>query len=461
MPSSDNNVINIGSRLELFVDDFLIDRLEKAEFRLHHPVVRENVFQFDAPWEGRESCYVSIFNDGNQYRMYYRGSPCSEGASPEAKGWGGFETTCIALSDDGIHWTRPNVGLFSFAGAKENNIVWMGEGSHCFFAFKDTNPEAKPEETYKAFAALKPTPFFWTSGLFPLASPDGFTWKLLQNRPGIIKGGFDSQNVVFWDQEQNQYVSYLRDAPEGVRGITRSVSADFLQWSDPEPLKFPGMPKEALYTNAIIPYFRAPHLYLGFPMRFWDDPKPVPSHPNPGISDGVFMSSRDGVTFHRWVEAFFRPGLDLKNWTDRNNMAARGLFELQPGEISLYYSQHYQHPTNHLVRATIRTDGFVSLQAGAGEAEILTKPLMFSGKELVLNFSTSTIGFLRVELQDIHGRLLVPGIQLENCRPIFGDELDRMVRWKFGSDLSSFAYQPVRLRFRLKDADLYSMLFRP
>ena len=155
-----------------------------------------------------------------------------------------------------------------------------------------------------------------------------------------------------------------------------------------------------------------------------------------------------------------RPGQDQKNWTDRNVMAAWGILELHPGEISLYYSQHYRHPTNRMVRATLRTDGFVSVHAESEGGELLTKPLIFDGKELVINYSTSAAGGLRVELQDVQGGA-IPNFRMEDCPVIYGDEIERLVRWNAGSDVSSLAGKPIRLCFELTDADLYSIRFRP
>ena len=57
--------VDVGSRLELFVDDWLIDGRQNVHLRLHGPVRREVVLHFDAPWEGAVSGYVGLFRDGN------------------------------------------------------------------------------------------------------------------------------------------------------------------------------------------------------------------------------------------------------------------------------------------------------------------------------------------------------------------------------------------------------------
>ena len=106
-------------------------------------------------------------------------------------------------------------------------------------------------------------------------------------------------------------------------------------------------------------------------------------------------------------------------------------------------------------RYTIRIDGFVSLQAPLSGGECVTKPLTFSGSKLVINYSTSAAGSIRVEIQDADGKPL-EGFGLKDCPEVFGDAIERTVAWKTGSDLSKLAGQPVRLRMMLKDADLYS-----
>jgi hypothetical protein len=133
--------------------------------------------------------------------------------------------------------------------------------------------------------------------------------------------------------------------------------------------------------------------------------------------------------------------------------------DLTPGEISLYYSEHYRHPTNRLVRATVRTDGFCSLHAGGDSGEVVTKPLIFKGSELVINYATSAAGGIRVEVQDEIGKP-IDGFSRDKCPVIYGDDIERAVKWS-GSSLSALAGKPIRLAFEMQDADIYSIRFRP
>ncbi len=127
--------------------------------------------------------------------------------------------------------------------------------------------------------------------------------------------------------------------------------------------------------------------------------------------------------------------------------------------MSLYAHCHYAQPTCHAARYTLRTDGFASVNAPYAGGEMVTRPLEFDGSRLVLNYATSAAGELRVEIQDADGHAL-PGYGLENCPPIFGDQIERIVAWQQGPDVSALAGKPVRLRFAMRDADLFSLRFR-
>ena len=86
--------------------------------------------------------------------------------------------------------------------------------------------------------------------------------------------------------------------------------------------------------------------------------------------------------------------------------------------------------------------------------------MLFEGRQLALNYAAASGGELRVELQDEGGQP-IPGFALADCLPLGDDAIDQVVSWKSGSDVSSLAGKPVRLRFALRNADLYSLKFGP
>lgn len=130
-----------------------------------------------------------------------------------------------------------------------------------------------------------------------------------------------------------------------------------------------------------------------------------------------------------------------------------------PNELSLYATESYwTGKSSELRRYTLRLDGFVSLHAPMSGGEVVTKPLTFTGKALTMNFATSAAGSVKVEIQDANGKA-IPGFTLSDCEEHFGDSIERTVVWKNGTDVSSLAGKPVKLRFVLKDADVYAIRF--
>lgn len=496
--ASPGEAINIGSRRELFVDDFLIEKLTgKAELRLHHPESREIALVHDAPWEGSGSGYHSVFQDGKLYRMYYKAWHLDVQPTGRLETESHPRFCCYAESDDGIHWRKPELGLHEFNGSKKNNIFLVPEKAGSAVSdpahpavFKDENPDAPADARYKAIIrSEKPR------GLLAFKSPDGLRWTPMADGPVITEGAFDSQNLAFWDSVRDEYRAYWRiftpgvvdgttRKPARIRAIRTATSKDFLHWGPHADLTYVDSPPEELYTNQIKPYHRAPHIFIGFPTRYlergWSDSMralPELEHRElrakaglrygTAITEGLLMASRDGVRFKRWNEAFLRPGIERPGtWNYGQQYIAwhvvetRSALDGAPNELSIYAGESYwTGNSSKLRRYTLRLDGFVSINAPMSGGELVTKPLTFKGTKLTLNFATSAAGDVRVEIQDAAGKPL-PAFTLDDCPPIFGDAIDRTVTWKNGGDLSALAGKSVRLRFALKDVDLFAIQFR-
>lgn len=455
--------IDLGSRRELFLDRHLIDSMNGVDLRLQTPLERGTVLRFDRPWEGAFSGYATVIRDegmrdGAKFRLYYRGSPnAGKDGRPD-------ESTCYAESVDGVHWTKP-----------EDNVVLreLAPFSHNFSPFLDTRPGVPPAERYKALAGIS------RSGLVAFVSADGLRWRKLREAPVLPPAAetrYDSQNLAFWSESEGRYVCYFRTfkaMPGGgkIRWVSRTTSTNFTDWEPPVEMSFGDAPPEHIYTNQTGPYFRAPHLYVSIAARFLpgrqvltdDEAKAI--QVNPGYfkdtSDAVLLTTRGaGSQYDRtFLESFLRPGLGMENWVSRTNYPALNAVQTGPAEMSFYVNRNYGQPTAHLARYSLRLDGFSSLHAGNPGGELITKPIRFRGKELEINYSTSANGGVRIELQAENGEP-IPGYSLAEAREIIGDQIERVVSWKGGADVSSLSGKPVRLRIVLKDADLFSFRFR-
>ena len=459
-----NEVIILGDKREIFTDHYLIDKLEGTRIVLHTPHDDGIVMYFDKAWEGSFCGYCTIIKDGERFRAYYRGIPVA-GNDGNSK-----EVTCYAESKDGIHWEKPILKLYNINGSLENNVILANEApaSHNFSPFLDSNPNARPDQRYKALAGEG------KNGLRAFVSPDGIHWKKLRDEGVFHKGIFDSQNVSFWSMSENCYVCYFRTwtgtGYNGFRSVGRTTSNDFINWSEPVQMTFGDTPSEHLYTQQTSPYFRAPHIYIAIGGRLMPgrqiltEAQAKKLNVDAGYfkdcSDAYLMTSRGGNVYDRtFMESFIRPGIGLNNWVSRSNYPALNVVQTGPEEMSVYVNQDYAQPTAHLHRYSLRLDGFTSISAPYAGGEVITKPFAFSGKELEINYSTSAAGEIKFEIQDENGKP-IPGFTMEESQTLIGNEIARIVSWKGNEDVKELASKPVRLRIYMKDADLYSLRFK-
>lgn len=481
--------VNVGNKRILFWDDFFIDDDKtSAKLVLEHPVKKELAIDLNKEWEGDGCAYFHTVKFGDMYRMYYvAGMIEKDGESLK-------RSVCFIESRDGIHWSRPSLKIHEFNGSYDNNIILRQSDEDAFdnlFIFIDTNPECPEDEKVKGVGMRydKTKPFPAERQLWCYTSSDGIhfrrAWMMTD---GSVKNGgiFDSLNTVYWDDEVKKYKGYIRgihDADEK-RDIRYIESTDFKNWSEPVLLNFGDSDDYPLYTNVVSQYYREKSMLVGFPTRYIDrerwvknydlmgTPKAVEcrkermkDNPRYGLvlTDGIFMTSRDGVNWHKFDEAFVIPEIEHdRNWVYGDCYIAKAMIETPcespaiNSEISLYmYEGHWSKYNSPLYRYTIRIDGFASYTSGYEPSDIYTVPFTFDGDGLEINFKTSARGYIFVDFLDEYGRLYEEFKSME----IFGNSLQRRVFFGETDDISALAGKPVRMHIRMSDASIYSMRF--
>jgi len=472
-------------------DEKLVQDMGGARVCAHKPEKKDIALVCDSEWEGPHNGYASIVRLDGKYRMYYRACAMrqrADGTMQHAKG-----VICMAESTDGgITFKKPNIGKYEYNGTKNNNIVFDREGEiDNFSVFYDENPACPKDEKFKALSEINLGHDNGGTKLIYYASADGINFR--EMRYLDVAGTFDSYNVMLWDAETKKYFLYYRAfhskdgedklswrgiKKDDIRDIRVATSEDFLRWQVHGRINFEeGQEDYPLYTNQITKYHRAENTFIGFPVRYCDRCDDAESfrfmpladrhaaitekfgREGTALTDCVIMTSYDGFTFDRRDEAFMTPGVESRNnWWYGNCYTVYGLAETEadeesaPREISFYMGENYRIKNVNFRRYTVRLDGFFSWKASYSGAEVLTKPIVLGGGEMRLNFATSAVGGIKVCICDENGS------ELEGYESytVFGDSVDRPV--VFAKPLADLAGKTVRLKFKMKDAEIYSFV---
>ena len=458
--ASEEPTQTVQHRKYLLLDRRIVERTKNVDLVVgkvkKHP--RNPLFGEDKPWEVRfDNLYPNvIWDDGEQifkcwYSPFvidaaYKTTPPSERKTTSyaavrralrKQGKGQREMgVCYATSRDGINWTKPLMDIHPWEGRKSNLVL---VGPHGAGILKDSR-EADPQRRYKMFMAEK-----CVSVAF---SPDGLHWSEPVPCPQI-EARADTHNNAFWAPELRKYVGITRNWA-GQRIVARTESDDFLHWTRATEVLRGTVERQ---TYAMLA-FRHADVYLGLLMIL------------DASTDRVHCELAWSPNTRDWER--IDPGTPLiANGGKPRDYDWGTVYAAAPvvldHEVRIYYGAgngtHSNWRDGFLALATLRPDGFASVTAPLAGGEITTKPLRFSGNRLAINYSTSAAGSVRVEIQDAEGRP-IPGFTLEDCPEIIGDQIERTVSWKQGPDLGLLAGKPIRLRFVLKDADLYALRFQ-
>ncbi|MBN2295267.1 MAG: hypothetical protein JXM70_22745 [Pirellulales bacterium] len=461
--AGEQKAIDVGSRKQLFFDKKFIDSSDGITITMNPPVKAGIVLRPEKPWEKfRLTSYFTVIQEKDHCRMYYSCFSEDQWSVPNA--WEKHAYLCCATSKDGIHWERPNLGIVEFEGSKQNNIVLKSVVDGTVFV----DPTAPPEQRYKLLHTIGPH----IGGLRVSYSADGYHFTI--GEP-VSPWNPDSQQVAFWDKRIKNYAVYLRKNTDRGRSVGHLRLDDITKpWPAELPIVFTADandPRDVdFYTNCCVLYPWAADAYFMFPAAYHHFP---PQMGNDGLLDVSIACSRDGVKWQRPDRGpYIRLG-ENSQWDGKFIMAGVGLVRMG-NEIYQYYNgidmthigtrrmQKSQRDKTtgwgFMGRVVQRLDGFYSADAAYAGGRLVTPPIRFSGKQLVLNLDTSSAGHARVSILDAAGKPL-PGYSITDCEIILDNNVAHVVTWDGKSDISALAGKPVRLRFEMRSAKLYAFQF--
>lgn len=471
---------------QLFIDDYVIEELRGTTRVLNQPVKhpRNPLVKQDKPWEPSAPGYGTVLYDAQDrlFKMWYETWDQNEASS---------SLLLYATSKNGLDWDKPIVDK-----KMGTNLVRQPgvKGFQASGVFRDP-VERDPAKRYKMLFSCNPdgTAKSWTTAA--AYSADGIDWTAYPDLQLIPFS--DTQSCPFWDARRGRYVAILRFGPPNTRILSRTESADFVHWSPKVTVlrrtKMDGPMVTQFYQMAPLPYG---DIFLGLIAAYHQETlKPLPpDQPWTDRKNLHLAYSRNGITWQRVGKHGAIPPRELEQ--DRNWMqiAQDAVFlpygtkdnDWDWGTVSPYYmpepivvgdeiwfyyvgqkgrnwwnytgdppklDKQAREPFRAVGLATLRIDGFISVDA-ENDGTLTTKPLVFLGDTLVVNANAKG-GSLVVEALDEKGKA-IPGFAGADCKPITTDSIRHIVTWKGNADCHLLQARPIRLRFHLTRAKLYS-----
>lgn len=474
VPSPVNLPVKIGTSRQLFIDEHIIEEMSGLNRVLHQPTkYAGNPIMIPLyPWEGRLELYGTVRYDPEYgFRMWYMGlggmaipaMGMDNSASPYKK----FDfdpknllySMCYATSKDGIFWERPNLRLVEYKGSLDNNVL-MTDASAANVIIDPRDPD--PDRLYKSlfFEARDPdgTPNMG-DGVSVAFSPDGVHWTKYAGNPVITRAS-DSHTLLGWDTLHEKYVAYCRPSVhEGnkTRRIGRSVSDDFIHWTDPEDVLVPDNQDPPAFEFYGMPVFQYEDLYIGQLYAYYAHPEEPPIRFF-GKIDVQLAVSRDGIRWERVGDRKpFIPNGPAGS-IDSEEIFVANSPVLVENELWFYYtpsaSEHgVTGRSGPICLAKLRLDGFVSVTAGEEIGSLVTKPFQCEGGSLQINASACG-GTVEVAILNEQG-VQYDGFGKNNCAVFDSDSIRHRVTWRQVS-FASLKGKVIRLKFYLRNARLYS-----
>jgi len=458
--------IRIGGERQLFLDNCLLARADNVTRQIHEPRRHPRNPVFKAATADRNQAVVETvlqFDTAPRFRMWY-------------VSWDDWQTlstgqlirfaNSYAVSDDGVHWTRPELNLHTVKGLEGPNNVVIPYGQMQGVFYRPEEPD--PNRRFQALVLVERKNPAVREGYYLHYSADGIHWKGDLKRPVIpsLTGGYAvPQNGIgdttrfWWDPLRNRYTGDVKFviSPGTVRGRGVMHSDDLVHWTRPTPTFMARRSETQIYGHWGSAY---QGMYLGLRWVF------VPARSRRHATYVELDCSRDGRIWTRVGagQPFMRFNDRHDTW-DASIMRPVSLLEVGD-EVWIYYfgapteieMANQDLPAGHrtdyaLGLATLKRDRFASINGGAQPGVLTTRPLTFTGGSLRVNAQMADKGRLRVAIVTEDNRP-IDGYGFDDCRGLTGDGTSLAVTWKSGPRLPN-AVRP-RLKFELTEAKLFS-----
>ena len=480
--------LKIGRERQLFLDNYLIADARNLSRQVHEPRRHPDnpIFRSDEEGIGNGVALAQVlhFDEPPHFRMWYVSDPKHHPRQEE----GDLirYLICYATSDDGIHWEKPDLDMYTVPGTQQRNIV-LPYGVLQGLFYEPEEPD--PQKRFKAMICVEARmpdrgPHTIPEGYYLHTSPDGIHWQGDLSRYQIagleshrrVAGGIVTyldkpvtpypnngigDSSLFWpDPVRGKYICDVKFVLPGkirCRGVMESD--DLIHWTRPVPTFFGREGNNQIYGHAGFAY---QGMYIG--MRYVYVVERTEHHSNNIELD----CSRDAQVWTRVAAG--QPFMDFNpkhdTW-DASKVRPFSVLEVDD-ELWIYYGgkptaletenpnfPESQRSDNAIGLATLKRDRFVSIQAGERPGVLQTRPLTFQGGRLHVNADVADGGELKVAVVRRDGQVM-EGHGVAQCDTVRGDGIDLPVTWQGRSGLSGLEDMSVSLCFELRNADLFS-----
>lgn len=466
--------INVGR--QLFIDNFLVESTTlKREFHAaervkENPVLTPTtVDETEGKQNQRDVVYLGhggVFYHPKKQRfeMFY------------TAGWRGG--LALATSKDLINWERPNLNLVGGniilppgpLRAGGDNSIWLDlNATDTMQRYKAIIERIVDGDWGGNFNKRTESP---THTLH--TSPDGRIWS-----QGITTGRAADYCSIFYNPFRDVWVySIKQNTPRGraryyAEGENFLKGADWKQkvfWVNADKLDKPD-PKigdsaqlyslnAVAYESILLGQF---YIHLGPQNKIADEGK------FPKITEIKLGFSRDGFHWDRPTrENFIGSSRKVGDWERGYLHGTTGVLLVKGDKLYFPYTGYSGESRDghkgmytgaSIGMATLRRDGFASMNAEKKTGALTTRPVVFDGEYLFVNANTAN-GELRVEILDENNKVIAP-YTLANSIPVKTDKTLQRITWKNAENIARLKNQKVKFRFHLTNGKLYSFWVSP
>jgi len=459
--------VPLGQR-QLFLDDYCVAKTDALQKTMHSPEKKGAVVCPDQPWEVwlQTRCAPAWDEEQQIFKLWLLTCP------PDPQ----FAGTTYAESKDGIHWSKPSLGQKDYHGSTANNFVTTDPrlpwGPNCIESVVYDAKDSDPTRRYKGLMGAEYR--------VPVVSPDGIHWKQLD----AAKLTSSDEGNLCYDPITSTFIATLKTFVKHGRAHAFWTSKDFVNWT-----RLPGvfqtddgdqrLAKETIKARLAdatlqqpvcnnpadynadvynLGLFRYEGLYVGLPAVYYATGKDAAGTNTDGFHLIQLACSRDLRTWQRLGDRrpFIGPSPVASGAYDLTQLLPPSAAVVHGDELWFYYTGlKYREPPKNadaksgaVCLATLRRDGFISLDAGENAGTLVTRRFAAGGAKLCVNADAAG-GNWNVEVLDDEGNAMA------TSETIAGDQRHAIVSWKSG-DWAKLHGQTVHLRFTLRGTRFYS-----